>query len=156
MSYIKHKELGLQLRNKRWKLPLDNGDIYSNMYVFKQTLQSNSNVAICVHDVGRLPGGYFDLYAFEAEGAEQQHMESQTEFADFEFVQTLRLPNNSRQGLVVTIPTGDNDKFVPPVVVNRAAATSLGFTPGEAIGKWLRKYAKGQRPAQDSGRGGGL
>jgi putative ABC transport system permease protein len=136
MSYIKHKELGYN-QEQALEVPLDNGDIYSNMYVFKQTLQSNSNIAtVCM--MSGVPGGYFDLYAFEAEGQNNSIWKARTEFADFEFVQTLGLKIIAGRDLSSLYPSDT----LSAVLVNRAASTSLGFTPGEAIGKWLRNTQK--------------
>jgi putative ABC transport system permease protein len=132
MSYIKHKELGYN-QEQALEVPLDNGDIYRNMYVFKQALQSNSNIAsVCM--LSGVPGGYFDLYAFEAEGQNNSVWKARTEFADFEFVHILGLKIIAGRDLSSQYPSDT----LSAVLINRAAATSLGFTPGEAIGKWIR------------------
>lgn len=131
MRFMKYKELGYR-QTQTLVIPLDNGDIYSNMYAFKQALQRNPEAAsVCM--VSGVPGGYFDEEAFEAEGQTHPWI-ARTEFADFEFAQTLGLKIIAGRDLSSQYRTDT----LSAVLVNRTAAASLGFTPAAAIGKWIR------------------
>ncbi len=55
-------------------------------------------------------------------------------YADFEFVKTLGVKIIAGRDLSSGYPTDT----LSAVLINRTAATDLGFTPQEAIGKWMR------------------
>ena len=79
------------------------------------------------------PGGFFDGYVFDV----QDHPEkwnARTEFADFEFVKTLGLEIIAGRDLSAKYPT-DTTKAV---LINQTAAAKLGWTPEQAIGKWIQ------------------
>ena len=131
MSYVKNKDLGYD-QEQTLVVPLHNSDILSHLNAFRQELNSNSNIA-SVSAMSGEPGGYFDEYLFEVEG--QSHpWKARTEFADFEYVNTLGLKLIAGRDLSAQYPTDT----LSAVLINRTAAVSLGFTPGTAIGKWIR------------------
>jgi putative ABC transport system permease protein len=136
MSYLKSKDLGYH-QEQTLVIPLNNGDIGGHLREFKQELQSNNNIASVCAMSGE-PGGFFDEYAFEAEGQNDRKWGARTEFADFEFVNTLGLKIIAGRDLSSQYPTDT----LSAVLINRTAAASLGFTPKEAIGKWIRNITK--------------
>jgi putative ABC transport system permease protein len=79
------------------------------------------------------PGGFFDEHTFEAEG-QHEVWKARTEFADFEFVKTLGLKIITGRDFSPNYATDTTDA----VLINRTAAAKLGFTPEQAIGKWLK------------------
>ena len=131
MAYIKNKELGYH-QEQTLVIPLNNGDIGGHLREFKQELLSNSNIASVCAMSGE-PGGFFDEYGFEAEGQNDRKWGARTEFTDFEFVNTLGLKIIAGRDLSSQYPTDT----LSAVLINRTAAASLGFTPKEAIGKWI-------------------
>jgi len=80
------------------------------------------------------PGGFFDVHNFKAEGKNDQVIQLRTEFADFEYVRTLGLKVIAGRNLSSQFPTDTTDA----VLINRTAASKLGWTPDEAIGKWIK------------------
>lgn len=131
MGYIKNKQLGYD-KEQSMVVRIDNNDIYQNMDVFKTDLQ-NQNVIQSVSLMSGEPGGFFDGYIFDV----QDHAEkwnARTEFADFEFVKTLGLKIIAGRDFSASFPTDTTDA----VLINKTAATKLGWTPRQAIGKWLQ------------------
>jgi putative ABC transport system permease protein len=132
MSFVKNKKLGYN-QQQTLVIPLNNNDIAAHLNEFKQKLQSNSNIA-SVSMMSGEPGGFFDLFAFEAEGQGSKTWLARTEFADFEFVKTIGLKIIAGRDLSAQYPTDSTSA----VLINRMAAASLGFTPQQAIGKWIK------------------
>jgi putative ABC transport system permease protein len=60
-----------------------------------------------------------------------------TEFADFEYVKTLGLKIIAGRDYSPGFPT-DSTRAV---LINRAAAARLGYTPEQAIGKWIKSVS---------------
>ena len=83
------------------------------------------------------PGGFFDMHTFEAEG-QREVWKSRTEFADFEFVKTLGLKIIAGRDFSPQYATDTTDA----VLINRTAAADLGFTPEQAIGKWIKNTVR--------------
>lgn len=135
MSYVQHKELGYD-KEHSILIPIDNNDIATNKDVFKRDLQSNSNIAAVATMSGE-PGGFFDIHTFEAEG-QHEMFKSRTEFADFEYVKTLGLKIIAGRDFSGQYPTDT----MGAVLINRTAATNLGFTPNQAIGKWIKNTGR--------------
>jgi len=137
MNFVKEKELGYD-KEHTVIVPIDNNDIYAHRNTFKHELESKSSIA-SVSTMSGEPGGFFDTHTFEVEG-QHETWKSRTEFADFEYVKTLGLKiiaGRDFSGQYATDTTG-------AVLINRTAATSLGFTPDQAIGKWIKN------PVRDS------
>ena len=131
MSYVKGKELGYD-KEQTVIVPIDNNDIYDHRYTFKNELQGKNNVA-SVSLMSGEPGGFFDEHTFEAEG-QREIWKSRTEFADFEFVKTLGLKIIAGRDFSSQYVTDSTDA----VLINRTAAAKLGFTPDQAVGKWIK------------------
>jgi putative ABC transport system permease protein len=135
MHYVKSKELGYD-KEQTVIVPIDNSDIYNHMLTFKNELQANSKIA-SVSLMSGEPGGFFDEHTFEAEG-QQDVWKSRTEFADFEFAKTLGLKIIAGRDLSSQYATDTTDALL----INRTAATKLGFTPEQAIGKWIKNTVR--------------
>jgi putative ABC transport system permease protein len=136
MSFIKNKALGYN-QEQTLIIPLDNNDIFNNMNRFKKELQGNSNIA-SVSMMSGEPGGFFDDHTFEVEGQDNKIWKSRTEFADFELVKTLGLKIIAGRDLSSQYPTDTTSA----VLLNRKAATDLGWTPEQAIGKWIKNTVR--------------
>jgi putative ABC transport system permease protein len=135
MHYVKNKQLGYD-KEQTVIVPIDNGDIYNNRDVFKKDLQSENNIQ-SVSLMSGEPGGFFDIQMFEVEGRNSK-WKSRTEFADFEFVKTLGLKIIAGRDLSSQFPTDSTDA----VLINRTAALNLGWTPEQALGKWMRNTVR--------------
>ncbi len=130
MSFVRHKELGYD-REQVAIVPIDNNDVYNNMTVLKHELEANANIQ-SVSMMSGEPGGFFDMHMFDVEG-QNARWKSRTEFADFEYVKTLGLKVVAGRDLSSSYPTDTTDA----VLINRTAAKDLGWTPEQAIGKWI-------------------
>ncbi|HYJ64052.1 MAG TPA: ABC transporter permease, partial [Parafilimonas sp.] len=131
MSYVKNKQLGYN-KEQTVIVPIDNRDIYNNLNSFKTELQNQSAVQ-SVSAMSGEPGGYFDGQAFDVE----DHTEiwnANTEFADFEFVKTLGLKIIAGRDFSSQFPTDTTNA----VLINKTAAAKLGWTPQQAVGKWIQ------------------
>lgn len=131
MRYMKNKQLGYN-EDQTLVVKIDNNDIYDNKYVFKNELENNSNIA-SVSLMSGEPGGFFDQFNFDAEG-HNEIWKARTEFADFEYVKTLGLKIIAGRDFSAQFPTDTTDA----VMINRTAASKLGWTPQQAIGKWIQ------------------
>ena len=136
MSYVKNKQLGYD-NAQTLIVPIDNNDIYNNMNVFKTRLQNESSIE-AVSLMSGEPGGFFDSYAFDVEGHNNEDWNARTEFADFEFVQTLGLKIIAGRNFSSQYPTDSTDA----VLINKTAATKLGWTPEQALGKWIQNKVR--------------
>jgi putative ABC transport system permease protein len=131
MRYVKNKQLGYN-KEQTVMVRLDNNDISNNSNVFKTDLQ-NQSVIQSVSLMSGEPGGFFDIHMFDV----QDHAEkwsARTEFSDFEFVKTLGLNIIAGRDFSASFPTDSTDA----VLINKLAAAKLGWTPQEAIGKWIQ------------------
>jgi putative ABC transport system permease protein len=130
MNFVKNKNLGYN-KEQTLVVPIDNEDIYNHATTFKNELQSKNNIALVSLMSGE-PGGFFDMHSFEVEG-QNETWKSRTEFADFEFVKTLGLKIIAGRDFSSQFPTDSTDA----VLINHTAASNLGWTPDQAIGKWI-------------------
>jgi len=130
MSYVKNKQLGYN-KEQTVIVPIDNNDIYNNMNSFKTELQNQTPVR-SVSAMSGEPGGFFDGHMFDVEG-HAERWNARTEFADFEFAKTLGLKIIAGRDFSVQFPTDTTDA----VLINKTAATKLGWMPQQAIGKWI-------------------
>ncbi|WP_134088718.1 ABC transporter permease [Olivibacter sp. XZL3] len=135
MSYIKNKQLGYNAE-QALIVPIDNMDIYRNMQAFKTALQNESFVK-SVSLMSGEPGGYFDIQMFEVEGHAEK-WRAHSEFADFEYVETLGLKIIAGRDLSKEFPTDSTNA----VLLNRTAAAELGWTPDQAVGKRIRNTVR--------------
>ncbi|HLY69796.1 MAG TPA: ABC transporter permease, partial [Puia sp.] len=130
MSYVKNKELGYN-KEQTLIIPIDNGDIYKNLNSLKTELQTQTAVQ-SVSGMSGVPGGFFDGQTFDVEG-QTEKWNANTEFADFEFVKTLGLKIIAGRDFSAQFPTDTTEA----ILINRTAAAKLGWTPEQAIGKWI-------------------
>ena len=130
MNYVKNKQLGYN-QEQTVVVPIDNNDIYKNRNTFKTLLQNESNVQ-SVSLMSGEPGGFFDGHVFDVEG-HPERWNARTEFADFQFVKTLGLKIIAGRDFSPSFPTDSTDA----VLINKTAATKLGWTPEQAVGKWI-------------------
>ncbi|MGH2562970.1 MAG: ABC transporter permease, partial [Ginsengibacter sp.] len=130
MSYLKNEQLGYN-KEQTLIVPIDNGDIYNNLNSFKTELQNQTDVQ-SVSAMSGEPGGFFDGQTFDVEGHTEK-WNANTEFADFEFVKTLGLKIIAGRDFSSQFPTDTTEA----VLINKTAAAKLGWTPQQAIGKWI-------------------
>lgn len=135
MNFVKNKNLGYN-QQQVVVVPLDNNDIYNNRAVFKNELESKSNIS-SVSLMSGEPGGFFDVHSFEAEG-QNEPWRPRTEFADYNYVKTLGLKVIAGRDFSFDYATDSTDA----VMINRTAAATLGFTPEQAIGKWIHNIVR--------------
>jgi putative ABC transport system permease protein len=131
MSYVKNKQLGYN-KEQTLIIPVDNGDIYKNLNSFKTELQNQTAVQ-SVSAMSGEPGGFFDGQTFDVE-SHAEIWNANTEFADFEFVKTLGLKIIAGRDFSSQFPTDTTSA----VLINKTAAAKLGWTPLQAIGKWIQ------------------
>ncbi|OQP60601.1 ABC transporter permease [Niastella vici] len=135
MRYVKNKQLGYN-KEQTVIVNLDNDDINKNRRVFKTDLQNQSLIQ-SVSLMSGEPGGFFDSQMFDVEDRAEK-WNARTEFADFEFVKTLGLKIIAGRDLSASFPTDTMDA----VLINRTAAAKLGWTPQQAIGKWIQNTVR--------------
>jgi putative ABC transport system permease protein len=135
MSYVKCKQLGYN-KEQTLIIPIDNADIYNNLNSFKTELQ-NQSVVQSVSAMSGEPGGFFDGQTFDVEGHTEK-WNANTEFADFEFVKTLGLKVIAGRDFSAQFPTDTT----AAVLINATAASKLGWTPQQAIGKWIQNTVR--------------
>ena len=87
------------------------------------------------------PGGFFDMHSFEAEGNTDNSLKLRTEFSDFEYVKTLGLKIIAGRDFSSSFSTDTTDA----VLINRACAAFLGYTPEKAVGKWIRNTIRDEK-----------
>ncbi len=130
MSYVKNKQLGYN-KEQTLIIPIDNADIFDNLRSFKTGLQ-NENAIQSVSAMSGEPGGFFDGQMFDVEGHPEK-WDARTEYADFEYVKTLGLKIIAGRDFSSQFPTDTANA----VLINKTAASKLGWTPQQAIGKWI-------------------
>jgi putative ABC transport system permease protein len=131
MDFIKHRQLGYD-KEQTVMVPVDNNDIYNHLRSFKDALENNAGIT-AVSAMSGEPGGFHDSHVFEVEGHTEK-WQSRTEFADFEFVPTLGLKVIAGRNFSARYGTDTTHA----VLINRTAATKLGWTPEQAVGKWIK------------------
>ena len=136
MHYVRNTDLGFD-KEQSMIVRLDNGTIWNNKIRFKNELLADQSVVNVSLMTGE-PGGFHDSYGFEAESKPGEKLMLNTEFADFEYVQTL--------GLKIIAGRDFSPQFITDsvnsVIVNRSAAKALGYEPEQAIGKWIRNISQ--------------
>ncbi|CAN5587205.1 ABC transporter permease [soil metagenome] len=136
MNYVKSTDLGFK-KEQNMIVRIDNGRIYDNKNQFKNELQADpavTNVSLMSGE----PGGFHDSYGFEAERKPGEKLSMNTEFADFEYVKTLGLKIIAGRDFSSSFPTDSTDA----VIINESAAAKLGYTPEQAIGKWVKNITQ--------------
>ena len=135
MNFVKNSQLGYS-QDQVLLVRIDNNDIYQNMRVFKNTLENNSAIQ-AVSLMSGEPGGFFDGHMFDVEDHSEK-WNARTEFADFEFVKTLGLKIIAGRDFSASFPT-DTTRAV---LINKTAAARLGWTPEQAVGKWIQNSVR--------------
>ena len=132
MHYVRTTDLGFN-KEQSMIVRLDNGKIWDNKINFKNQLQADPAVSSVSLMTGE-PGGFYDTYGFEAQSKPGEKLMMNTEFADFEYVKTLGLKIIAGRDFSPQFPTDSTNS----VIINHAAATLLGYTPQQAVGKWIK------------------
>ncbi len=136
MNYVRSTDLGF---NKEQSLIVrfDNLNISRNRQQFKDqllTIPAVQNVSLMSGE----PGGFHDNYSFESEAKPNEPLLFSTEFTDHDFVKTL--------GVKLIAGRDFSENFATDsalaVIINRKAASVLGYTPEQAIGKWIRNLSR--------------
>lgn len=136
MSYVKNADLGFN-KEQSMIVRFDNTDISRNKKQFKNellTIPSVQNVSLMSGE----PGGFHDRYGFETEANPTEKYLLNTEFTDLDFVKTLGLKLIAGRDFSESFGTDTTNA----VLINRTAATSLGYTPEQAIGKWIKNVSR--------------
>ncbi|MES1216389.1 MAG: ABC transporter permease [Bacteroidota bacterium] len=133
MHYVRNTDLGFN-KEQSMIVKLDNGKIWEKKIDFKKQLEADPAVASVSLMTGE-PGGFHDTYGFEAEAKPGEKLMLNTEFSDFEYAKTLGLKIIAGRDFSATFPTDSSSA----VLINRAAATILGYTPQQAVGKWIKE-----------------
>jgi len=131
MSYVKNKQLGYD-KEQTLLVRIDNNDIYNHMQAFKTDLQ-NSGAVKSVSLMSGEPGGFFDTQSFNVEG-HNDIWNANTEYADFQYVQTFGLKIIAGRDFSPQFPSDT----LQSVLLNHTAAAKLGWTPEQAVGKWIK------------------
>lgn len=132
MNYIKNADLGFD-KEQSMIVKFDNTDISQHGQQFKNDLL-NIPAVNSVSLMSGEPGGFHDSYGFETEANPADKFMFNTEFTDFDFVKTLGLKIIAGRDLSKNFQTDSAEA----ALINRTTATKLGYTPEQAIGKWLR------------------
>jgi putative ABC transport system permease protein len=140
MHYVRHTDLGFD-KEQTMIVRLDNGDILRKKNFFKNELQADRAV-VAVSLMSGEPGGFHDGYSFEAEGHPGEKLHFNTEYADFEFVKTLGLKIIAGRDFDPAFKTDS----VLAALINRTAAVNLGYTPQQAVGKWIKNTSQDSLP----------
>jgi putative ABC transport system permease protein len=132
MHYVRTANLGFD-KEQSMIVRLDNSKIRDNRVTFKNQLRADRSVVNVSLMTGE-PGGFHDMYGFEAEAKPGEKIMLNTEFADFEYAGTLGLKIIAGRDFS---PQHTTDS-VYSVLINRKAAETLGYTPEQAVGKWIK------------------
>ncbi|MBS1947252.1 MAG: ABC transporter permease [Bacteroidetes bacterium] len=132
MNYVQGADLGF---NKEHALvvKLDNNTIGEKKLLFKTQLQNDPDVQNVSLMSGE-PGGFHDVHSFETEAMPNEKIMLSTEFTDFEFAKTLGLKIIAGRDLSSQYSTDT----LHGVLINRTTAAKLGYTPQQAVGKWIK------------------
>jgi putative ABC transport system permease protein len=132
MSYVRNTDLGFN-KERTMLVRIDNNDIGKTRVRFKNSIENDPSV-MSVSLMSGEPGGFHDEYMFQAESKPGQKILINTEFADFEFVKTLGIKMIAGRDLSASFPTDSAGS----VLINHTACTFLGYSPEQALGKWIR------------------
>jgi putative ABC transport system permease protein len=135
MDFIKNKQLGYD-KEQTVMIPIDNNDIYQHLNSFRVAMRGKAGIASFSAMSGE-PGGFHDIHVFDVEGHTEK-VPARTEFSDFEFVQTLGLKIIAGRNFSAQYPTDTTNA----VLINRTAAAKLGWTPEQALGKWVQNTVR--------------
>jgi putative ABC transport system permease protein len=140
MHFVRNGDMGFS-KDQSMIVRLDNGNIWDKKILFKDQVQADPAVSSVSLMTGE-PGGFHDTYSFEAEGKPNEKLMMNTEFADFEYAKTLGLKIIAGRDFSSQYPTDS----VQSVLINRATASMLGYTPQQAVGKWIKNISADSLP----------
>jgi putative ABC transport system permease protein len=140
MHYVRNTDMGFD-KEQSMIVRLDNNAIWEHKVLFKNQLQADPAVASVSLMTGE-PGGFHDSYGFESQGKPGEKFLFNTEFADFEYVETLGLKIIAGRDFSAGFPTDSTSA----VLINRSAATKLGYTPQQAVGTTLKNLMQDSVP----------
>lgn len=132
MYFVRNTDLGFD-KEQSMIVSIDNRKLYDNKNQFKHQLEADPSVKTVSLMSGQ-PGGFHDSYNFETEGKPGEKIMISTEFSDFQYAQTLGLKFVTGRDFSATYPTDSTDA----VIINESAASKFGYTPQQAIGKWVK------------------
>lgn len=135
MSFVKNKSLGYD-KEQTMVIPINNEDFYNNRESFKTNLQNSSAIG-SVSLMSGEPGGFFDKQMFDVENHPEKWLAG-SEFADNDFVKTLGLKIIAGRDFSLQYATDSADALL----INRTAAAKLGWTPEQAVGKWMQNTVR--------------
>ena len=135
MSFLKNKQLGYD-KEQTIIIPIDNNDIYNSRNTFKNDLLNNPSIA-SVSVMSGEPGGFFDKQMFDVEAHSEKWLTG-SEFADYDYIKTLGLKLIAGRDFSKQYGTDSADALI----INRTAAAKLGYTPQQAIGKWMQNTVR--------------
>ncbi len=136
MHYMKNTDLGFR-QDQAMIVRFDNDDIRKHSLQFKNELLRNTAVQ-SVSLMSGEPGGFHDSYGFEAEGKPGGRLLLNTEYTDFDYVKTLGLTVIAGRDFSSAFPTDT----AHAAIINHSAAMKLGYTPQEAVGKWIKNLTR--------------
>lgn len=136
MNYIRNTDLGFS-KEQSLIVRFDNLSISGNRQQFKNRLKAIPAVQ-SVSLMSGEPGGFHDGYSFESEARPNEKFLFNTEFTDHDFVKTLGVKLIAGRDLSENYKTDSAEA----VLINRRAASALGYTPEQAIGKWIRNLGR--------------
>ncbi|MEO5681391.1 MAG: ABC transporter permease [Chitinophagaceae bacterium] len=136
MNYIKSTNLGFN-KEQAMIIRLDNNEAGAKRNQLKAALERNPAVE-SVSLMSGEPGGFYDGHGFETEGKPGEKLLLNTEFTDFEYAKTLGLSFIAGRDFSAQFPTDS----LHAVIINRLAATKMGYTPEQAIGKWVKNIMR--------------
>lgn len=131
MSYVKNKSLGYD-KDQLVTVRIDNDEIYNHRRLFQSVLENNGNIESVSLMAGE-PGGFYDTNGFEVED-KPATWRARTSYTDAEYLKTLGLKVIAGRGFSRQFATDSAEA----AIINRTAAKDLGFTPDQAVGKWIK------------------
>jgi len=132
MNYMKTTDLGFD-KSQTLIVRFDNREIGGMKTRFGEALATIPAVE-SVSLMSGEPGGFHDRFSFEAEGKQDEKFLFNTEFTDFNYVKTLGLKVIAGRDF----SAGFGTDSLEAAIINRHAAVTLGYTPEQAVGKWIK------------------
>ncbi|MFT3934360.1 MAG: ABC transporter permease [Chitinophagaceae bacterium] len=136
MHYLKNTDLGFN-KEHAMIVKIDNNKIWNQKNQFKNELLRNPDIQ-SVSLMSGEPGGFHDGYGFEAESKPGEKFLFNTEYCDFDYVKTLGLKMIAGRDFSLEYGTDS----LQAAIINHSAAIKLGYTPEQAIGKWIKNTTK--------------
>ena len=128
MNYVQDKRLGFD-KEQVMLVAVDNDEIYGQRATFMEQLRQDARITH-VSAMSGEPGGFHDMYAFEAEGQEEQ-VRMNTVFTDTEYVPALGLTMVAGRNFSAQRSTDT----LEAIIINETAARTLDWSPEDALGK---------------------